>query len=68
MRLPASLFTLFFSISLFSQQLNIIPQPVSVKQPKIAAKFNVNSSTQIVLKEAISKILQPISMITCTVL
>src|SRR5260221_8209471 len=50
MRLPALLFALFFSISLFSQQLNIIPQPVSVKQPKIAAKFNINSSTQIVLE------------------
>src|SRR5258706_4182186 len=50
MRLPALLFALFFSINLFSQQLNIIPQPVSVKQPKIAAKFNINSSTQIVLE------------------
>src|SRR5258705_5232141 len=50
MRLSALLFALFFSINLFSQQLNIIPQPVSVKQPKIAAKFNINSSTQIVVE------------------
>jgi len=50
MRLPAFLFALLFSINLFSQQINIIPQPVSVKQPKIAAKFSINSSTQIVLE------------------
>ncbi|HET9826390.1 MAG TPA: family 20 glycosylhydrolase, partial [Chitinophagaceae bacterium] len=31
-------------------QISIIPQPVSVKQPKIAAKFNLTSSTVIVME------------------
>jgi hexosaminidase len=32
------------------QELTIIPQPVSVKQPRIAAKFNITPATQIVLE------------------
>jgi len=39
-----------FSVGIRAQQINIIPQPVSLKQPKIAAKFNINPSTQIVLE------------------
>ncbi|MGC4036415.1 MAG: family 20 glycosylhydrolase [Chitinophagaceae bacterium] len=31
-------------------QVNIIPQPVSVKQPKIAANFQINAQTKIVLE------------------
>src|SRR5215467_9632352 len=31
-------------------QLSIIPQPASVKQPRIAAKFSITPSTQIVLE------------------
>jgi len=31
-------------------QISIIPQPASVKQPKIAAKFSISPSTQIVLE------------------
>ncbi|MEI9947304.1 MAG: beta-N-acetylhexosaminidase [Chitinophagaceae bacterium] len=50
MRFPALFLSLFFSLALFSQQLNIVPQPVSVKQPKIAAKFSINSNTVIVLE------------------
>ncbi|MEO5564539.1 MAG: family 20 glycosylhydrolase, partial [Chitinophagaceae bacterium] len=33
-----------------SQSINVIPQPVSVKQPRIAAKFSINPATQIVLE------------------
>jgi len=33
-----------------SGQINIIPQPASIKQPKIAAKFSITPSTQIVLE------------------
>ncbi|MES1219535.1 MAG: beta-N-acetylhexosaminidase, partial [Bacteroidota bacterium] len=50
MRLLILLFTLLLSVTLFSQEINIIPQPVSVKQPKIAAKFSIDHSTQIVLE------------------
>ncbi len=45
---------LLFSIALIlsgvvqSQSLNIIPEPVSVKQPRIAASFYLNAGTQIV--------------------
>ncbi|HWC54882.1 MAG TPA: family 20 glycosylhydrolase [Chitinophagaceae bacterium] len=45
----------FFLVSLLlsaltvrSQELNIIPEPVSVKQPRIAASFYLNAGTQIV--------------------
>jgi hexosaminidase len=50
MRLPALLFSLFFCVTVFSQQINIIPQPASIKQPKIAAKFSITPATQIVLE------------------
>ena len=33
-----------------AQEINIIPQPVSLKQPKIAAKFAITPSTEIVLE------------------
>jgi hexosaminidase len=33
-----------------AQEINIIPQPVSVKQPKIAATFAITPSTEIVLE------------------
>ncbi len=33
-----------------AQEINIIPQPVSLKQPKIAAKFEITPSTEIVLE------------------
>ncbi len=39
-----------FSVGLWAQQLNLIPEPVSVKQPKIAAMFHINPATQIVLQ------------------
>ena len=39
-----------FSVCSEAQEINIIPQPVSIKQPRIAAKFNINSATQIVLE------------------
>src|SRR3954468_6853674 len=41
------LFLLSFSVS---AQIAIIPQPVSLKQPKIAAKFTISPSTVIVLE------------------
>lgn len=44
------LLLLCFSIIAQGQQLNIIPEPVSVKLPRIAAKFTINPSTQIVLE------------------
>ena len=50
MRLLSLLFALFFSVTLFCQQINIIPQPVSIKQPRIAATFSINPATQIVLE------------------
>ena len=47
---PLSLLaTCLFAISVRAQ-ISIIPQPTSVKQPKIAAKFSITSSTQIVLE------------------
>jgi hexosaminidase len=39
-----------FSDCMRAQELNIIPQPVSVKQPRVAAKFNISPATQIVLE------------------
>jgi hexosaminidase len=51
MRLTFVFIALFFSSRFVTaQQLNLIPEPVSVKQPEIAAKFNINASTQIVLE------------------
>lgn len=39
---------LFSALAGQSQGLNIIPQPVSVKQPRIPASFYINAGTQIV--------------------
>lgn len=39
-----------FSFCTQAQELNIVPGPVSVKQPRIAAKFNISPATQIVLE------------------
>jgi len=39
-----------FSVCSRAQEIMIIPQPVSVKQPKIASEFNINPATQIVLE------------------
>ena len=39
-----------FPACILAQELNIIPQPVSIKQPKIAAKFTISPATQIVLE------------------
>ncbi len=50
MRSLACLLTLVIGISLYSQQPAIIPQPVSVKQPRIAVNFTINSNTLIVLE------------------
>jgi len=51
MRLTLVLITIAgFSVCAQAQELNIIPQPVSVKQPGIAAKFNISPATQIVLE------------------
>ncbi len=51
MRLTINLLILLGFISCVSaQQVNIIPQPVSVKQPKIALNFSITPATQIVLE------------------
>lgn len=39
---------LFHAFFVHSQKINIIPEPVSVIQPKIAATFSLNSLTQII--------------------
>ena len=49
-KIPASILLLFFSSALSAQQVNIIPQPQSIKQPKIAANFNLTPTTEIVLE------------------
>lgn len=51
MRITISLICLLLlSIDNPAQQINIIPQPVSLKQPRIAASFNISSATVIVLE------------------
>ncbi len=51
MRLMISLFlSICFFSALQAQEITIIPQPTSVKQPKIAAKFSITPATQIVLE------------------
>ncbi len=50
MRLTLVLTALTISLFTVAQEISIIPQPTSVKQPRIAAKFNINASTQIVLE------------------
>jgi hexosaminidase len=42
--------TLFFALISNAQEINIIPQPASIKQPKIAAKFSITQATLIVLE------------------
>ena len=49
MKLLSLLATCLVAISI-QAQISIIPQPASVKQPKIAAKFSITPSTQIVLE------------------
>src|ERR1043165_2169465 len=44
------LLSFLLMILISKAQVNIIPQPVSIKQPRIAAKFVINASTQIVLE------------------
>ncbi len=41
---------ILFAIPVTAQPVTIIPQPVSIKQPAIAANFIINPSTQIVLE------------------
>lgn len=50
MRLIISLFFILSVALVSAQSINIIPQPVSVKQPKIAGSFSLNPATQIVLE------------------
>ena len=50
MRLTLVLTALTISLFSVAQEISIIPQPTSVKQPRIAAKFNINANTQIVLE------------------
>ncbi len=51
MRLTLVLISLFvISFLVQAQEITIIPEPVSIKQPRIAAKFTINPSTQIVLE------------------
>lgn len=52
MRPIVLLFAFFFfsACIVVGQEINIIPQPVSVKQPKIAASFNLTPATVIVLE------------------
>jgi hexosaminidase len=50
MRLTISLFILLSVFVGSAQQINIIPQPKSIKQPKIAASFSINAATEIVLE------------------
>src|SRR5450432_420515 len=48
MRLTISLFFIITFFTVEAQQINIIPQPVSIKRPRIAASFNITPLTQIV--------------------
>ncbi len=51
MRLTLVLISIaFFPIFTRAQEIAIIPQPVSVKQPRIAVKFSITPATQIVLE------------------
>ena len=40
----------FIALGIDAQEVNIIPQPVSMKQPRIAAQFNITPATVIVLE------------------
>jgi len=50
MRTLSLLFTVSFLAIAARAQINIIPRPASIKQPKIAAKFSITPVTQIVLE------------------
>jgi hexosaminidase len=50
MRTTISLLGLLLMCFVIRAQVSIIPQPVSVKQPRIAAKFSISPSTVIVLE------------------
>ncbi|HTD92290.1 MAG TPA: beta-N-acetylhexosaminidase [Chitinophagaceae bacterium] len=50
MRIVITLALTMLFMTAYSQAPSIIPEPVSVKQPKIAAKFSITPSTQIVLE------------------
>ncbi|MFC0773224.1 glycoside hydrolase family 20 protein [Terrimonas alba] len=39
-----------FSCCLQAQDITVVPKPVSIKQPRIAAKFSITPATQIVLE------------------
>ena len=49
MRLPLLLATCLFA-TWVRAQISIIPEPASIKEPRIAAKFSISDSTQIVLE------------------
>ena len=49
MKLLSLLATCLIAISIRAQ-ISIVPQPASVKQPKIAAKFSITPSTKIILE------------------
>ena len=49
-KILAPLLFLFSAFASTAQQINIIPQPKSIKQPQIAANFSITPSTQIVLE------------------
>lgn len=51
MRLTLVLMSIIiFSFCSQAQELSVIPQPVSIKQPRIAAKFTISPATQIVVE------------------
>jgi hexosaminidase len=50
MRKISTLACLLIAVASYAQTINIIPAPVSIKQPKIAADFVINPATQIVLE------------------
>lgn len=49
MKLLLPVIAIFVGVSIRAQ-INIIPRPASIKQPKIAAKFSITPTTQIVLE------------------
>ena len=49
-KLLASLLSICFIAEGLAQSINIIPQPKSLKQPKIAASFSITPATLIVME------------------
>ena len=47
---------LSFSLSLFAQEINIIPKPVSIKKEKSDDAFIINNRTQIIANDSLSNI------------